>query len=128
METITPEKLKEGCHAFQQKERRDAMYKTDTFLVQHFWGKPAEVAEGLGVLLCIWNHAFYRNGPLHNLRGARVQANKLSQFAWRFGWRHLRICLAFCLACLGGIACMHANQFGFIRRDELKGVPYPMIL
>src|ERR1700674_3951407 len=60
---ISPEELKDGCLAFRQKERRDAMYKTATFLVQHFWGKPTEVAEGLGVLLCVWNHAFYRNGP-----------------------------------------------------------------
>jgi hypothetical protein len=62
IETISPDKLKEGCLAFQERERRDAMYKTATFLVKHFWGKPTEVAEGLGVLLCIWNHAFYRNG------------------------------------------------------------------
>jgi hypothetical protein len=60
---ITPEELQVGCLAFQQRERRDAMYKTATFLVKHFWGKPTEVAEGLGVLLCVWNHAFYRNGP-----------------------------------------------------------------
>lgn len=63
METISLEKLKEGCLVFQQKERRDAMYKTATFLVHHFWGKPTKLAEGLGVLLLIWNHAFYRNGP-----------------------------------------------------------------
>lgn len=60
--TISPEELQEGCLAFQQRERRDAMYKTATFLVEHFWGKPTEVAEGLGVLLCVWNHAFYRLG------------------------------------------------------------------
>jgi hypothetical protein len=61
-ETISPEELKKGCLAFQQRERRDAMYKTAAFLVNHFWGKPTEVAEGLGVLLCVWNHAFYRLG------------------------------------------------------------------
>ena len=60
--TISPEELQKGCLAFQQRERRDAMYKTATFLVKHFWGKPTEVAEGLGVLLCVWNHAFYRLG------------------------------------------------------------------
>lgn len=62
-DAISPEELKAGNLAFQQRERRDAMYKTATFLVRHFWGKPTEVAEGLGVLLCVWNHAFYRNGP-----------------------------------------------------------------
>jgi hypothetical protein len=39
------------------------MYTTATLLVQHFWGDATKVAEGLGVLLCVWNHAFYRNGP-----------------------------------------------------------------
>jgi hypothetical protein len=61
--TISPEDLQKGCLAFRKRERRDAMYKTATFLVKHFWGKPAEVAEGLGVLLCVWNNAFYRLGP-----------------------------------------------------------------
>src|SRR5690348_15776111 len=61
-DTISPEELQKGCLAFQQRERRDAMYKTATFLVKHFWGKPTEVAEGLGVLLFVWNHAFYRLG------------------------------------------------------------------
>jgi hypothetical protein len=55
---ISPEDLQKGCRAFQQRERRDAMYKTATFLVKHFWGKATEVAEGLGVLLCVWNNAF----------------------------------------------------------------------
>ena len=62
-DTISPDELMKGCLAFQQRERRDAMYKTATFLVKHFWGKPTEVAEGLGVLLCVWNNAFYRLGP-----------------------------------------------------------------
>src|SRR5437879_8919122 len=62
-DTISLKELQKGCLAFQEQERRDAMYKTATFLVRHFWGKPTEVAEGLGVLLCVWNHAFYRLGP-----------------------------------------------------------------
>jgi hypothetical protein len=62
-DTISPEELKKGSLAFGQRERRDAMYKTATFLVKHFWGKSTEVAEGLGVLLCVWNNAFYRLGP-----------------------------------------------------------------
>jgi hypothetical protein len=51
-----------GVMAFQKHERRDAMYKTATFLVSHFWGKPSEMADGLGVLLLTWNQAFYRYG------------------------------------------------------------------
>ena len=38
------------------------MYKTATFLVEHFWGKPRDMADGMGVLLLTWNQAFYRYG------------------------------------------------------------------
>lgn len=38
------------------------MYKTATFLVEHFWGQPRGMADGLGVLLLTWNQAFYRYG------------------------------------------------------------------
>lgn len=47
---------------FQTHEKRDAMYRTATFLVEHFWGKPLEMSDGLGVLLLTWNQAFYRYG------------------------------------------------------------------
>jgi hypothetical protein len=84
MHTISPEKLKEGYLAFQQKERRDAMYKTATFLVEHFWGKHTEVAEGLGVLLCVWNHAFYRNGPFdYDLLEKCIASNQTLLTAFR---------------------------------------------
>jgi hypothetical protein len=54
--------LKEGFTAFQAREIRDSMYQTATFLVKTFWGKPKEMADGLGVLLLTWNNAFYRYG------------------------------------------------------------------
>lgn len=54
--------LEAGYKAFQEHEPRDAMYKTATFLVEHFWGKPCEMADSLGVLLLTWNQAFYRYG------------------------------------------------------------------
>jgi len=54
--------FKKGYLAFQKREKRDSMYRTATFLVAHFWGKPAEMADSLGVLLLTWNHAFYRYG------------------------------------------------------------------
>jgi hypothetical protein len=38
------------------------MYKTATFLVEHFWGRPRDIADGMGVLLLTWNQAFYRYG------------------------------------------------------------------
>lgn len=62
MSIPTPEQFRAGYRAFRDKERRDAMYKTATFLVEHFWGKPAEIADGLGVLLLTWNNAHYRYG------------------------------------------------------------------
>jgi len=51
-----------GIKTFERHEKRDAMYKVATFLVLQFWGKPSEMADGLGVLLLTWNQAFYRYG------------------------------------------------------------------
>ena len=54
--------LSQGCQEFQRREKRDAMYKTASFLVAYFWRKPAEMADSLGVLLLTWNQAWYRYG------------------------------------------------------------------
>lgn len=62
MSTPLPAIFKRGYLAFQKHEKRDSMYRTATFLVDHFWGKPAQMADSLGVLLLTWNHAFYRYG------------------------------------------------------------------
>lgn len=59
---ITADQLRQGSQAYRQNEPRDAMYKVATFLTSHFWGQPAEMANGLGVLLLTWNQAFYRYG------------------------------------------------------------------
>ncbi|MCK4735190.1 MAG: hypothetical protein KAT65_22245 [Methanophagales archaeon] len=56
------EEFFKGCEEFEKYEKRDAMYKVATFLVSHFWRKPADMANGLGVLLLTWNQAFYRYG------------------------------------------------------------------
>lgn len=56
------EEFFKGCEEFEKYEKRDAMYKVATFLVAHFWRKPADMANGLGVLLLTWNQAFYRYG------------------------------------------------------------------
>ena len=56
------EEFLKGCQAYEANERRDAMYKVASFLVEHFWGNPQEMADGLGVLLLTWNQAFYRYG------------------------------------------------------------------
>lgn len=62
--TISAEELQAGCLVFEEKEKRDPIYKSASFLVNHFWGQPTEVAEGLGVLLLVWNAAFYGPGLL----------------------------------------------------------------
>jgi hypothetical protein len=62
MSTPIPANFKKGYLAFQKREKRDSMYSTATFLVAHFWSKPAEMADSLGVLLLTWNQAFYRYG------------------------------------------------------------------
>ena len=64
MQMPTRAKLVHGCTVFRQKgdEPRDAMYKTATFLVDRFWGRSAEMADSLGVLLLTWNQGFYRYG------------------------------------------------------------------
>jgi len=51
-----------GSREFRKHEKRDAMYKVATRLINEYWGKPAEVADGLGVLLLTWNQALYRYG------------------------------------------------------------------
>ena len=56
------EEFLKGCEEFEKHEKRDAMYKVATFLISHFWGKPSDMADGLGVLLLTWNQAFYRYG------------------------------------------------------------------
>ena len=54
------EEFCKGCEEFERHEKRDAMYKVATFLVSYFWGRPSDMADGLGVLLLTWNQAFYR--------------------------------------------------------------------
>lgn len=54
--------FRSGVEEYEKHEKRDAMYKVATFLVSHFWGKPSDMADGLGVLLLTWNQSFYRYG------------------------------------------------------------------
>jgi hypothetical protein len=62
MDHPTADQLECGYKAFQARESRDAMYTTATFLVCHYWGQPAKMADSLGVLLLTWNGALYRYG------------------------------------------------------------------
>ncbi len=54
--------LERGCRAFEEWEPRDSMYRVSTFLVREWWGDPARLVDALGVLLLVWNAAFYRFG------------------------------------------------------------------
>lgn len=65
MEAPTREEFLKGITEFERRESRDAMYKVASFLVGHSWGKPADMADGLGVLLLTWNQAFYRYGSFN---------------------------------------------------------------
>lgn len=62
MHTPSRKEFIKGIQEFKNHEKRDAMYKVATFLVNHFWGNFSEMADGLGVLLLTWNQAFYRYG------------------------------------------------------------------
>lgn len=62
MNIPSKEEFCKGVEEFQKREKRDAMYRMATFLVAHFWGDASGMADGLGVLLLTWNHAFYRFG------------------------------------------------------------------
>jgi hypothetical protein len=59
---VDPCEVQAGSDAFRAHEKRDAIYKLSTFLVDHFWGDPRQMADALGVLLLVWNNAFYRYG------------------------------------------------------------------
>jgi hypothetical protein len=60
--TITLGRLATRCAAFWKNESRDAMYRIASKLVEGGWNKPAEVADGLGVVLLTCNNAAFRYG------------------------------------------------------------------
>lgn len=53
------------------------MYKVASFLIKHFWGDAAGMADALGVLLLTWNQAFYRYGGFYFDRLERCVRNNL---------------------------------------------------
>jgi len=61
---ILPEydEFSRGVQEYVKNERRDPVYKIATNLVSYSWPEPANITDGLGVLLLIWNQAFYRYG------------------------------------------------------------------
>lgn len=59
---LTSEEFQRGLDAYQMHVARDPIYETATFLLNHSWGEPRKMADGLGVLLLTWNQGFYRFG------------------------------------------------------------------
>lgn len=103
---VSLDELVTGCEAFEKRERRDAMYRVTTGLIQQSWRDGGKVADALGVLLLTWNQAFYRYGVLDfndlgattfrakplvaswsikNMRGSRVAPKKRKNQADTFG-------------------------------------------
>ena len=62
MKPLNKTEFIKGVAEFRDRETRDAMYKIASYLTEHFWGAPADMADGIGVLLLTWNQAFYRYG------------------------------------------------------------------
>jgi hypothetical protein len=58
----TIDELTRGYEAYRLNGERDAMYKIATFLADHFWGRPADMADSIGVFLLTWNNSYYRYG------------------------------------------------------------------
>ena len=58
----TKEEFIIGVNEYESREPREAMYRIATFLVEHFWGDPADMADSIGVLLMTWNQAYHRFG------------------------------------------------------------------
>ena len=54
--------LEKGCRTFERHEGRGSMYRVGTFLLEKWWGRPADMVDALTVLLLTWNAAFYRHG------------------------------------------------------------------
>jgi hypothetical protein len=77
-----------GYKAFQANVPRDATYKTASFLVEHFWEDPRQIADGLGASLLTWNQAFYRYGHFDFDRLEKCITRNRASLT---GFRHRRI-------------------------------------
>jgi hypothetical protein len=58
--------FRQACRQFQRNE--DPVYRVATAYVKTCWGKPKDVADGISVLLLIWNKAFYNRFGSLNFR------------------------------------------------------------
>jgi hypothetical protein len=65
---ITLAELKQQCQKYWRKERRDAMYLIALGHLRKSRGRPADMADGLAVMLLTWNQAAYRYGAFDHRR------------------------------------------------------------
>ena len=81
MLNITVDELRIGCERFWDYEPRDAMYRVATKVVRAAWPNPAEVADGLGVVLLTWNNAAYRYGSFDFAKLEQLIRRNLNELA-----------------------------------------------
>jgi hypothetical protein len=53
------------CRKYWRKEPRDAMYRIALGYAREKFGRHADMADGLAVMLLTWNQAAYRYGAPH---------------------------------------------------------------
>ena len=60
--SIPSAELEKGCSRFERYEGRDSVYRVATFLLEQWWGRAAEMADALIVMLLAWYAPFYKYG------------------------------------------------------------------
>lgn len=89
---IPPDKFREGVLSFRQNNA-DEMYNLASRLVDDYWYNPKNLASAIGLLLLVWNQAYYRYG--------HPNFNEIENFLYRHtelfkGWRPRHISTASC--------------------------------
>ena len=60
LKSVNYKKVLQGSQKYIKEEKRDSMYRVATFLVDHFWYRSFGMSAGIGMLLLVWNQAYYR--------------------------------------------------------------------
>jgi len=68
--------LEKGCKTFERHEGRDSTYRVATFLLEHWWGRHADMVDALTVLLLAGNATFFRYGMFDRHRLETFLAEK----------------------------------------------------
>jgi hypothetical protein len=103
----TEQEIRRGSIEFKKHEKRGAMYKVASFLLEYYWGKPEDMANALGVLLLTWNQAFYRYGS--------------------FDYEKLEKCIADNLALLGNFRNRDISSYSNEDASTIKAIFYEFL-